>query len=57
MKSGNYKRNAQKIKGSNEAMSPRSRVEMHAGKKAKAQNSQRLDIIRRNMLSSRKDNH
>jgi hypothetical protein len=57
MKSSNYKRNAKSIEGSNEAMSPRSRVEMHAGKKAKAQNSQRLDIIWRHMLSSRKDNH
>jgi hypothetical protein len=53
----NYKREAKKIDGSDEAISPRSHAEEPAGDKAKKQNPQRLDIIRRAMLSSRNNDN
>jgi hypothetical protein len=52
-----YKRVASKIQGSEQASSPRSHATMPAGDKARKQNPQRLDIIRRAMLSSRKNDN
>jgi hypothetical protein len=49
----NFKREAKAVDGAEEAVSPRSHAEELAGDKAKKQNPQRLDIIRRHMLSSR----
>jgi hypothetical protein len=50
-----FKRAAKSIIGANEAASPRKHAEEPAGDKAKKQNPQRMDIIRRHMLSNRKD--
>jgi len=50
----NFKREAKAVDGADEAVSPRTHAEEPAGDKAQKQNPQRLDIIRRHMLSSRK---
>jgi len=49
-----YKRVAKPLSGVEEVTRPRSHAEEPAGDNAKKQNPQRLDIIRRHMLSSRK---
>ena len=53
----NYTRAAKKVTGAEKAASPRSHAEEPAGGEAKKQNPQRLDIIRRHMLSSRNNDN
>jgi hypothetical protein len=49
-----YKRVAKPLSGVEEASRPRSHAEEPAGDATRKQNPQRLDIIRRHMLSGRK---
>jgi hypothetical protein len=52
-----YHRLSKSIDGANEAQMPRSHAEEPAGDKTKKANPQRMDILRRHVLSSRnKDN-
>jgi hypothetical protein len=50
-----YTRAAKAIAGASEAVLPRSHAEEPAGDKAKKTNPQRMDILRRHVLSSRKN--
>lgn len=50
----NFKRTAKSVDGASEALSPRSHAEEPAGDKAKARNPQRMDILRRHEISTRK---
>jgi len=52
----NFKRIHKAIEGASEASKARSHAHAKATPAAKAANPQRMDILRRNMLSSRKEN-